>query len=64
MHLSVASGPSGGDAESVAVWVHEVAFASGEPVFVDRNPELSRDRVDILDVQVNQGVGTGVACVF
>ena len=58
------SGPPRGDAESVAVRVHEVAFPSGEAVFVYGNPELRRHRVDVLDVEVDQRVRTSVAFVL
>jgi hypothetical protein len=34
------SGAPGGDAEPVAVRVHEVAFPSGEAIFIDGDPEL------------------------
>jgi hypothetical protein len=51
-------------AQSVAVGIFERALAPGEAFFVDGDAELFRDRVDVADIQVDQGVGPGVAFVF
>jgi hypothetical protein len=41
------------DSEPVPIGVFQIALTSGETLFVDGNPELLRDRVDVVDVQVN-----------
>ena len=48
----------------VAVWIFKVAFPPGETLFIDGYPELLRDRVDVVDVQVNKGVGPCVSLVL
>src|SRR5579884_1718241 len=58
------SGPPSGDPKAVAVRVHEVAFASGEPVFIDGNPKLGRHCIYVLDVEMKQGAGAGIAPVL
>src|SRR4051812_17557250 len=50
------SGPPRGDAKSVAVGVHKVAFSSGQPILIDRNSELRRHGINVPDVEVDQGV--------
>ena len=52
------------DSEPVPVQILHVALASGETLFVDRDPELLRDSVDVVDVQVDQAVRRRVALVF
>src|SRR5438067_2513002 len=52
------------DSESVPIGVFQIALTSGETLFVDRDPELLRDRVDVFDVQVNKRVGPCVPFVF
>src|SRR5215211_2564427 len=59
-----ASGARGRDAEPVAVGVFEITLPPGEALFIDRNPELLRDRVDVAYVQMNERVRTSVALVF
>jgi hypothetical protein len=44
------------DSEPVPIGVFQIALTSGETLFVDGNPELLRDRVDVVDVQVNKRV--------
>src|SRR3954466_2736336 len=58
------SGTSRGDAQPVAVGVREVALAPGEPVLIDGNPELLGERIDVPDVEVDQGVRPSVAGVL
>src|SRR3954452_22810012 len=58
------SGAPGGDAQPVAVRVHEGALPPGEPVLVDGNSELLGHGVDVPDVEVDQGVGPSVALVL
>src|SRR3954452_13825032 len=58
------SGAPRGDAQSVAVGVREVALAPGEPVLIDGNPELLGERIDVPDVEVDQGVRPSVARVL
>src|SRR5690242_5779935 len=58
------SGAPRSDTQPVAVRVHEVAFPSGQTIFVDWDPELVRDGIDVLDVQMDQGVRPSVARVL
>jgi hypothetical protein len=58
------SGAPSGDAQPVAVRVDEGALAPGESVFVDGDPELLRNGVDVVDLQVDQGVRSSVALVL
>ena len=58
------SGASSSYAQPVAVGIFEITFPPGETLFVDRDSELFRDGVDVVEVQVDQGVGTSVALVF
>lgn len=48
----------------VAARVHEVALPPGETVSIDWDPRLLRHGVDVADVEVDQGVGPGVALVL
>jgi hypothetical protein len=50
--------------EPVAVWIFKVTLPSSKTFFIDGNPELLRDRVDVIDVQVDKGVGPCVTLVF
>jgi catechol 2,3-dioxygenase-like lactoylglutathione lyase family enzyme len=59
-----ASGARGRYPEPVAVWVFKVALPPGKTLFIDRNPELLRDCVDVVDVQVDKGVGPCVTGVL
>jgi hypothetical protein len=58
------SGATGGDTQPVAVWIYEGGLAAGKPLFIDRDTELLRDAIDILDVEVDRGVRARVAFVF
>src|SRR5579884_1225954 len=51
-------------AQSVAVGIFERALTSCEAFFVDGDAELVCDGVDVGDVEMDQGVGPGVALVF
>jgi hypothetical protein len=42
----------------------KIALAASKTFFVDGNPELVRDHVDVLDVEVDKRVGAGVTLVF
>jgi hypothetical protein len=59
-----ASGARSRYPEPVAVWIFEVALTPSETLFIDGDPELLRDRVDVIDVQVNKGVGPCVSLVL
>jgi len=50
--------------QSVAVRIFQVALPSRKALFVDGDPELFRDRVDILDIQVDERVWSSVTFVF
>jgi hypothetical protein len=50
--------------EPVAVRIFNVYFASGEPFLVNRDPELSRNGIDVVHVQVDEGVRSSIALVF
>jgi hypothetical protein len=52
------------DSESVPIEVLQIALTSGETLFVNGDPELLRDGVDVADVQVNERVGPCVPFVF
>jgi hypothetical protein len=57
-------GPRSRYSEPVAVWIFKVALTSSKTLFIDGDPELLRDRVDVVDVQVNEGVGPCVSLVL
>jgi len=61
---SYASGARSRYPEPVAVWIFKVALPPSETLFVYGDPELLRDRVDVVDVQVNKGVGPCVSLVL
>jgi hypothetical protein len=58
------SGAPGGDAQPVAVRVYDIALASGEAFFIDRDPELLGHSVDVVDIEVDQGLRRSVALVL
>jgi hypothetical protein len=58
------SGAPSSYAQPVAVGILEIALATGKTLLVDRDSELVRHGVDVVDVQVDQGVRTRVALVF
>jgi len=51
-------------AQSVPIRILKIALAAGKTVFIDRNPELVRDHLDVVDVEVDERVGAGVTLVF
>src|SRR3546814_14558722 len=51
------------DAEAVAGGVADLDLA-GPRLLVDVDSELSRDRVDVVDVEVGEGTRRSVACVL
>src|SRR5262249_37192136 len=57
-------GPSGGDAQPVAVGIGDVALAPREPLLVHLEPELLRHGVDVVDVEVDERVRSRVALVL
>jgi len=58
------SGTPGGNPKPVPVGVDEGALPPGEPFLVDPDVELLGHRVDVPDVEVDQGVRPGVARVL
>ncbi len=50
--------------KAVAVRVGQVALPASEPVFVHGNAELVGHRIDVVDVDVDQGVRSSVALVL
>jgi hypothetical protein len=58
------SGARGRDPQAVAVRVFQITFAPGETLFIDRNPELLRYGIDVIDVEVDQCAWRCVAAVF
>jgi hypothetical protein len=59
-----ASGTRGCDAKPVPIGVFEIAFSPGEALFIHGSAELIRDGVDVVDVQVDEGVRSRVSLVF
>src|SRR4051794_11017436 len=64
MDWSSGLGAPGGNSQPVAVQVYESALPPGEPFFIDGNPELLGHGIDVLDIQMDQGIRTGVALVL
>jgi hypothetical protein len=64
MDWSTGLGAPGGDPQPVAVQVYESALPPGEPFFIDRNPELLGHGIDVLDIEVDQGVRPSIARVL
>src|SRR5215208_5326198 len=58
---SCASGARSRYPEAVAVWIFKVALPPGETLFIYGDTELLRDRVDVVDVQVDERVGPCVS---
>jgi hypothetical protein len=58
------SGAPGRDPQSVAVGIFEVALAPGKAGFVHGDAELRRDGVDVVDVEMDEGVRARVTLVF
>jgi hypothetical protein len=59
-----ASGSRSSDPEPVAVRVFDVDLATGETFLIDREPELRRNSVDVLHIQVDERVRPRVALVL
>jgi hypothetical protein len=59
-----ASGARSRYPEPVAVWIFKVTLPPSKTLFIDGNPELLRDGVDVTDVQVDEGVGPCVSLVL
>jgi hypothetical protein len=59
-----ASGARSRYPEPVAVWVFKVTLPPSETLFIDGNPELLGDGVDVTDVQVDEGVGPCISLVL
>ena len=64
MDWSSGLGTPGGDPQPVAVQVYESALPPGEPFFIDGNPELLGNGIDVLDIEVDQGVRPSVALML
>jgi hypothetical protein len=58
------SGAWGRDPKPVAVLVDEVALPPGYPFLIYWDLELVGHRIDVSDVEVDQGVGPGIALVL
>jgi hypothetical protein len=54
----------GCDPQPVAVRVFHVTLAPSETLFIDWDSEVFGYRIDVIDVEVDQGVGRCVAGVF
>ncbi len=50
--------------QSVAVEVFEITLAPGKCVLIDLDAELRGDSVDVVDVEVDEGIGARVTLVF
>src|SRR4051812_27400740 len=50
--------------EPVAIRVFKVTLPAGKTLFINWNPELLRNGVDVTDVQVDKGVGRCITCVL
>ena len=61
---TAASGTPSSHAQPVAVDVFEIALPAGKAALIDRKSKLLRYRVDVVDVQMDQGVWAGVVFVF
>jgi hypothetical protein len=57
-------GAPGGNAQPVAVGIDEGALTPRDPVFIDGNPELLGHGIDVLDIEVDQGVRPSVALLL
>ena len=64
MDWSSGLGAPGGDSQPVAVQVYETALPPGEPFLIDGNPELLGKGIDVLDIEVDQGIRPSVARVL
>jgi len=53
-----------GDAEPVSIRIDKCALPAGETLLIDGYPELFGHGIDILDIQVNQGVRPRIALVL
>ena len=53
-----------GDTKSVPVGIYQIALPTSESRFIDWNPELRRYGVDVLDIEMDQGVRPCVALVL
>lgn len=58
------SGASRRDTQPVAVGVDERALSPGKTLLVDGNVELLGHRADVIDVELDQRIGTSVPLVF
>src|SRR5438105_1367416 len=61
MHLS---GATSCNPQPVAVRVFQVTLATSETIFINRDAELFRYRIDVVDVEVDQTLGRCVAGVL
>ena len=59
-----ASGAASRCPQSVPVGVFKVTLAPSKTVFIHGNAELLRDGVDVVDVEVDEGVRTRITLVF
>jgi hypothetical protein len=51
-------------AQPIAIWVYQAHSRPGNPFFIDKHADHLRYAIDVLRVEVNQGVRAGVApCV-
>jgi hypothetical protein len=50
--------------QTVAVRVFEMHLTTGKPLLVHRNAELLGDAVDVVDVEMNEGVRSRVTLVL
>jgi hypothetical protein len=58
------SGATSCNPQPVSVRVLQVTLATSETLFIDRNAELFRYGIDVVDVEVNQAVGRCVPGVL
>ena len=50
--------------ESLELGVSKIALPAGKALFIARNPELVRDRVNVVHVPMDERVAAGVALVL
>ena len=62
--LDAASGAPSRYAQPVAVRIFQSALTPSKTLVVDGDAKLLRHRVDVVDVQVDKRVGTGIALVL